>query len=202
MVKDNLVFFAVYSNQDVSYLFDSKLMVLCLTTCVVLCWPPLCCQNSPEPSRHELHYVCCGNWHQDVAMHPFSCISCKVRLPLIRLGCPAHSTDAWLEWDLKNLEVKLTPQTHHCASQIFVNHFSFWPGALSCWGCTCSMLRQVICVTWRTGPKGWIYNRAPVGASTHLVLGLGLGLPKASQCFASHSASWCQVFPSKQHTCK
>ena len=77
-------------------------------------------------------------------------------LPWIKLVCPLYLTDAWLDWDLLNLEAKSTPQT--CFSPptnpercLLCGTLSYWkrpqPGKTVCmkgftWSAT--MLRMVL----------------------------------------------------------
>lgn len=75
-----------------------------MTTGLVLCWSPLCCENNPEPST--------------LATDPLSPVSCELEPPWIRLVCPAHPKDASLDWDL----AKSTPQTC-CAHQTIPEPF-------------------------------------------------------------------------------
>ena len=41
----------------------------------------------------------------------------------IGLVCPAHPTDAWLDWDLGNFKAKSTPWTHCCVPQTIPRPF-------------------------------------------------------------------------------
>lgn len=66
-------------------------------------WTLLCSQNGSDPSCQELHKTSEGIWH--LARYSLSPISCTD--PWLELVCAAHFTDAWLDWGLGNLEVKL-----------------------------------------------------------------------------------------------
>ena len=89
-----------------------------MTTCLILCWSLFCCQNSPDPSSMDSTRplkVCCGT--KMFVTDPLSPGNCEVGPPWIGPVCPAHPTDAQLDWDLGNLEAKSTPQTRGCAPQ-------------------------------------------------------------------------------------
>ena len=87
-----------------------------MTTCLMLCWSPFAAKAAwpVEASTRPLK-VC---WHQHI-----SPVNWEVGPLWIGLVCPAHLTDARLDWDLENLEAKSTPQTRGCAPQTIPEPF-------------------------------------------------------------------------------
>lgn len=72
--------------------------------------------------------LCCVICTNMLATHPLNPVSCEV--PCIGLVCPAHSTDARLDWDLGNLEAESTP--YFCAPQTVTNTFLSWCSCARC----------------------------------------------------------------------
>lgn len=72
-----------------------------MAICLILCWSTFCCLNSPDPTRHRLHYTLCAvvSGMKMLATDPLSLGSCKVGPPWIRPFCPAHSTDVQFDWE-------------------------------------------------------------------------------------------------------
>ena len=58
-----------------------------------------------------------------LAADSLSPVSCEVGPQWIRLVCSAHLQDAWLDWDLGNLEAKSTPWTPGCVPQTIPEPF-------------------------------------------------------------------------------
>ena len=69
-----------------------------------------------------------------LAADSLSPVSCEVGPPCIRLVCPAHPTNAWLDWDLGEFGGQVnTWNLLFCSSNHSSNIFALWHGALSCW---------------------------------------------------------------------
>ncbi len=69
------------------------------TTCLILCRPPLCCQNSSEASRHGLHkttervlWYLAPRHQQQILVSPASCVV-EPRGSWIRFVGPAQPID-------------------------------------------------------------------------------------------------------------
>lgn len=77
-----------------------------------MCCSLVCLQNRPDPSMHGVH-----SSSKSLLWYPVPrCLQQPV--------CPAHTTNARLDLDLGNLELKLTPKT--CEQIIPDQHFVLW----------------------------------------------------------------------------
>ena len=72
-------------------------------------------QNSSDPQSHGLYKTSDGPLWCLAQDDPLSAVSCEVEPIWTRLAVPA---DAWLDWDLGNLEARATPWTHHVPQTI------------------------------------------------------------------------------------
>lgn len=76
-------------------------------TCLVLCRSPLCQQSSSEPWRYELYKTFRGVAVSDtktLAANSFKSRKLQDGASMDQTICAVHLTEAWLYWELGNLE--------------------------------------------------------------------------------------------------
>ena len=74
-----------------------------MTTCLMLCWSPFCCQNCPDPSKHGLRLAPEGVlWYLAPRRHQqilLSLVRCEVGAPWIRTpGSSSYRCSAGLRY--------------------------------------------------------------------------------------------------------
>lgn len=141
--------------------------------------------------------VCCGICHQD-ATDP---VKCKVGPPWIGLVF-SDPKDAWLDWDVRNLNAKSTSQD---LLLCFSNHswtiFALWQGTSSCWkrpeasGNTISMKGYKVAGTCQSNIH--MNSRTQGFPAAHCPESIILPVPACSLPIV-HLGVWCS--PGKRHT--
>lgn len=72
-----------------------------MVICIIICWSAFCCLNSPDPTRHRLHYTLCAvvSGMKMLATDPLSLGSCKVGPPF--LSSTFYRCSIWLRiWQI------------------------------------------------------------------------------------------------------
>lgn len=95
--------------------------------CIIICWSAFCCLNSPDPTRHRLHYTPCAvvSGMKMLATDPLSLGSCKVGPPFLSstfYRCSVCQFDSicsiWI-WPSQHLKLFLfvRNKVHHSAER-------------------------------------------------------------------------------------
>lgn len=77
-----------------------------MSTCLILCWSVFAAKTALIRQGID----CTRQMKVSCGTNSFSPVSCNMRRPWILVVCPAHPSNARLDWDLWNLEDKSTPQ--------------------------------------------------------------------------------------------